>query len=152
MHSELTAHNWQANTANAVWQAGVKLATLSTENTAWWQYTADCVRVLLQGAFAALRVCVCVCVCVCVRWTVKYDFKVFSHVLVCRYLLSQDWTQENMCVYVCVCVWEREQERKSECDPGADGSPELIYPHRCGGRPVGNASNCCRGVERGALL
>lgn len=51
-----------------------------------------------------------------------------------------------------MCVLERETERQSECDPGADGSPELIYPHRRGGRPVGNPSNCCRGVERGALL
>lgn len=51
---------------------------------------------------------------------------------------------------VCVCVYVGEQER--ECDPGADGSPELIYPHCSGGRPVGNPSNCCRGVERGALL
>lgn len=36
----------------------------------------------------------------------------------------------------------------AECDPEADRSPELIYPHRYGGRPVGNPGNCCRGVEK----
>lgn len=72
------------------------------------------------------------CTSVCVWRAVKY-----GRMRVKRYLLSQDQTCGK---YVC------------ESDPGADGSPELIYPHRCGGRPVGNPSNCCRGIERGALL
>lgn len=37
----------------------------------------------------------------------KYDFKVFNHVLEYRYLLSRDLMQENMCVWVCVLETEK---------------------------------------------
>lgn len=63
-------------------------------------------------------------------------FKAFSHLQVFT---------ERPRTYV------HERQKEGERDPEDDGSLELIYPHCRGGRPVGNPSNCCCGVQSGAL-
>lgn len=79
-HTQLRAR--KADAADAVTQDGVELATLSLVQRHWIYWLME----------EHHRVCecyrrVCIRLCLCVRWAVKYYFKVFSHVLVYRYLL-----------------------------------------------------------------
>lgn len=51
-----------------------------------------------------LRLLQSVCVCVCSMGCEMRFFKVFSHVLLYRYLLTQGLNQRGKIVCVCVCV------------------------------------------------
>lgn len=77
-HTQLQAR--KADAADA--QEGVELATLSFVQK-HWKYRPMEVHHWVWDCYRR----VCIRLCLCVWWAVKYYFKVFSRVLVYRYLL-----------------------------------------------------------------